>query len=390
MDKRTLNLLLGATALVVGAALYSNTFRKTVTVESRDEALSDAPKLFPELDGRASQVSKITLKQGESSIEMSKIGNEWVMSTKSGFPVRTKAVSDLVSWLAQTQLIQEKTAREELYSKLGVEDPSQSDSKSTLVTLSDANGVSLASLVVGNLNGTNRYARRPDQKQSFVTSGTADITVTPLSWIESKIVSLESARLSSARFSVVTAAGAEPTITTINRTDPADNKFELQNVPEGRKPKDEFAAARAAQCLAFANFEDVRPIGEVDFNVSSASTAEFKTLDHLVIRTTTVQVDGKDWTKFVAGYEPPTTTLVTPTQPAPNAGASVEEQSKPAEPNAEDPKAPEVKKEVEELNTLFSKWVFVLPSFTLERLKTKPEDLLAPLEGSALPEVAPQ
>jgi len=128
----------------------------------------------------------------------------------------------------------------------------------------------------------------------------------------------------------------------------------------------------------------------VDFNVSSASTAEFKTLDHLVIRTTTVQVDGKDWTKFVAGYEPPTTTLVTPTQPAPNAGASVEEQSKPAEPNAEDPKAPEVKKEVEELNTLFSKWVFVLPSFTLERLKTKPEDLLAPLEGSALPEVAPQ
>jgi hypothetical protein len=390
MNTKTLTLLAGATAVVIGAALYMNASRKTVTIEARNESIANAPRLFPELEGRASQVSKITLMQGESSLEMTKVGAEWVMSSKSGFPVRTKTVSDLVSWLSQTQSIQDKTAREELYSKLGVEDPAKIDAKSTLVTLFDGNGVTLAALVVGNLNGANRYARRPDQKQSFVASGTADITVTPLSWIESKIISLESARLASTSFRVIREGVSDPIVTIINRVDPADNKFELQNIPEGRKPKDEFAAARAAQCLAFANFEDVRPVGEVDFSVPTASTAEFKTLDHLVIRTITVQADGKEWTKFAASYESPGAQTATPNQPKPNAGASVEDQPAAAEQPAEDPKAEEVRKEVEELNKLFSKWAFVLPSFTLERLKTTSEDLLAPVEVPGVPAAAPQ
>lgn len=390
MNTKTINLLAGATVVVLGFALYTSTARKTAVVENRNAQSETAARLFPELEGRASQVAKITLKQGERSIELAKGDTGWVMASKSGFPVRTKAVSDLVSWLAQTSKMQDKTAREELWDKLGVEDPAKADAKSIAVNLTDANGVSLASLIVGNAAASNRYARRPDQKQSFVTSGTVDVSTTPLSWIESKIISLESARLASASFNVVSDAASPPAVTIINRPDPNDNKFVFVNIPEGRAPKDEFAAARAAQCLAFANFEDVRPIGEIDFSVAGASTAEFKTLDHMVIRTTTVTVDGTDWTKFTATYESPNAAAQAQPQAESNAGASVEEpqEAKPAP--AEDPKAAEVKAEVEELNTLFSKWIFALPSITLERLKTTPESLLAPQEPATAPTPSPQ
>ncbi|MFZ4575965.1 MAG: DUF4340 domain-containing protein [Phycisphaerales bacterium] len=392
MNNKNLAILAAATAIVAGAAVVMNKSRSTTPSEISDGVDTSAPLLFPDLAGKAPSIAKVSLKQGAIEIALSKVGEEWVLSSKSGFPAKVKNVSDVVSWAAQARKAQEKTSKKDLYAKLGVEDPAQPEAKSILLTLTDSGGAPLASVIVGNASGAGRFARLPDAAQSYLASGSVDMSINPMSWVDTKVVQLASARLAGASFTVPNPAGGEPLVTVIKRTDPNDNKFVIENMPAGRKVKDEYVASRAAQCLAFADFEDVRPLAEVSFDSPQASSAEFRTLDHLVIRTKTIEHEGKRWSTFAAAYEPPAPAPV-PSEvpaatPAANGAASIEDPATPApaqpaaETAKEDPKAAEVRAEAEGLNKLFAKWAFVLPEFTTSRLQTKPEDLLAALEGA--------
>lgn len=394
MNAKTLSILAAASVVVLGAALMMNKSRATKPTDSTRAAESSAPLLLKDLAGKAPSVAKLSLKQGTSEVVLTKTGDEWLLASKANFPARIKNISDVVDWAAQARITQEKTSKPDLHAKLGVEDPAAPEAKSTLVTFSDASGAAIASVIVGNADtsASGRFARLPDSPQSYLVSGSVDVPVNPLSWIDSKVIQLASSRLAGATFTLPNPAGGDPLVTSIRRTDPNDNKFELENIPAGRKVKDEFAAARAAQCLAFANFEDVRPLSELNFDVPQASHAEFRTLDNLVVRATVITQDNKRWVRFTAAHQPPTPapTPAPTTDPTPtaNAAASIDDPATPTPPTTpttppptDDPKAAEVKKEADELNALFTKWAFALPEFTTSRLQTKIEDLLTPPES---------
>jgi hypothetical protein len=392
MNAKSLSILAAASVVVLGAALMMNKSRATKPTESTRAPESSAPLLLKDLAGKATSVAKLSLKQGTTEVVLTKSGDEWLLASKSNFPAKIKNISDVVDWAAQARITQEKTAKPDLHAKIGVEDPASPDAKSTLVTFSDASGAAIASVIVGNADSaaSGRFARLADSPQSYLVSGTVDVPINPLSWIDSKVIQLASSRLAGATFTLPNPAGGDPLVTSIRRTDPNDNTFELENIPAGRKVKDEFAAARAAQCLAFANFEDVRPLSEVNFDVPQASFAEFKTLDNLVVRATVVLQDDRRWIRFTAAHQPPAppAPAAQPADPTPsaNAAASIDDPA-PAPttpttpPPTDDPKAAEVKKEAEDLNALFTKWAFALPEFTTSRLQTKIEDLLTPPES---------
>jgi hypothetical protein len=419
--------ILAALTLVVGALAYFSSRSRTTTVtEQSGQASPDMGKLLPDLGAKASSASSLTLTQGTSTLELRKVEGSWVVPAKSNFPARLQSVSDLVSGLANARVLEQKTSRPELYAKIGVEDPAQPGAKSTLVKLADTGGAPLASVIVGNAasapGSARRFVRLEGQPQSVMVSGNIETSPQFLSWVDSEVVQIPSSRMSMASFTVP--SSTEKVTTTLRRTDAENNTYVIDNLPENRKVKDEYAPSRAAQCLAFVNFEDVRPLGDIPWDGPEVSSAEFRTTDGLVLRTKTATVDGKSWTRFIASFEPPSTTLPNPpvpadTAPAPsdsatpahpsdpaaqpsapaaNQSASIEPESPAATPAAAPPATPthvtipvdesrakEIQEEVATLNAKFEKWAYALPEFTVSRLRTTLSDLLAPLDAPAIP-----
>jgi hypothetical protein len=358
MNTKSLVWLSAVTVVIAGVA--------AMTLQSREASVKGADetqKLFPDLAKSVNDVASITIKKKDGEYTLQKTGDAWGEVEKKGYPVDIEPVRKTLIGLTDATTVEQKTSDKERYSKLGVQDPEATPADgttSTLITLKDASGKVIASLIVGKPHegksfGTNEvYVRRAGENESWLAKAALDLKDKNVDWLDKKILEVKRDRIRS-----VEVKHPEGEVVHVDRAKPEDTNFTLANIPEGKELTFPTAASGMASALEWLNLEDVVPASEVDFQSAPPVTGRFTTFDGLVITVTTKDDKDKTYAKFEASYEAPSElTGPQPEEKKDDASADKKDDKKPEKKSPD-----EVKKEVAELNAKLSPWVYVIPSY---------------------------
>jgi len=384
---------------------------------------------FPGLADKIKDIARISIKRDATEVVVVRdpSGKNWFLENKGGYPARFDAVRPLVAALAQAKVVETKTSNPDLYGRLEVEDPAKAGAKSMLVSLQDENAKEIAGLIVGKqdtggqaadpfsppsgMNKQQRFVRRNGEAQSLLVQMQLDAVPDAMSFLDRKVVELKNDKVQSA---TITRGGNAASALRVFRTSMDSPKFEVNQIPEGRILKDEFAPQRVAHALSSVSFDDVKPASELTWDGPETIQGRVDCFDGTTITYTIVVQDGKSWVRFGATYVDPDPTpaaAVVPTgaaAPGANMPADITtaptDSSNPAKPSQSTDAPPEatatstkdkeiaeakvaikeaVKNEAMENNAKWAPWAFLLPDFKLEQLKSTIDELLAPPVNSA-------
>ena len=330
--------------------------------------------LFPGLEKEINDAAKLTVQSASGKFTVERKGEGWVVADKYGYPAKFDMVKQELVGLAQLKTVEAKTAEPSLYSRLDVEDVNAKGAKGELLTLQDAKGATLASLILGKRHysrgggeAVEIYVRKPEDKQSWLATGTLDRNDDVKQWLEREVVNLERERV---REVTVTPADDKPY--TLSREKPGDGDFTLANVPPEDKAKSAYELNSVTGALAVLLLDDVLPANDLKSDAKELRTLEYKSFDGLVVDLTLYEQDKKKWLRIKASYDPQGV-LAPPAAAAKGAAAAS------AGPGRLKSEA-EVKKEVETINARGKDWLFGLAPSDLVNLDKKFSDLIEPKE----------
>lgn len=372
MKPRTLAILALATLVFAIAA---------AVVDIRSPAYSSAnggELLFPGLEGKINDAARIVVAANDHKFTVARMDGGWTVVDKYDYPAKFEVVKSTLVGLAQLRTVEAKTAEPSLYPRIEVEGVNAKAAKSAQVTVEDAKGTALASLILGKRrygrggadNSAMIYVRKPDEARSWLAQGTLERNDDLNAWLQREIVNFARDRV---RQVTLTSVGEQPFV--IKKDKPGGGDFTLEAVPPEDKVKSSYEVNAIAGGLAALMLEDVLPAKDLKPDAKLLRTLEYKSFDGLVLDLTLYEQDGKTWAKLRADFD--SNGIAAPSAPAERAG----EQGKAAEGSAEEPKlksADEVKKEAEEITARAKDWVYGLGAGDLATLERKFADLVEP------------
>lgn len=345
---RLLVLLVITLALVVAASVV-------VTGESSRVTSSFTPHLmFPNFD--IGDATRLTIESQEGSVEitLNDRGN-WVVPARAGYLARRGPVQQTIGGLAELELIEPKTSRDDWHHFLGLVAP-EDGGEGTEITLYDADDNVLAAVIVGNqpegaestLDGRGRiHVRRPDEDQTWLARGTLSLHTDVTEWLATQLYDIDGDRIAQV---VVEPPASAPY--TLARPSRVENEFELLELPVGREILSPYVLEAVGTALSDMEALDVRPAAELDFTGGFRLT--YQTFDGLEVVFTLTDPDGPDggWATIAARF-------------LGNADATLEE-------------AVALQTEAADINVLADGWAFQLPGFQARQMVLTMDDLLRP------------
>lgn len=246
---------------------------------------SDAPRgsqmLFPEIKSRLNDVNVVTITDADGTITLQREADSdsstgrWVSSSHDGYPADTGKLRQLLLAIADAKKLEQKTSDPELYERLGVADPREDGGNGVLVS-ARANDAAISVILGDTAQREFRYARLPDENQSWLIDQNPDLPDDGTGWLLPEIVDIEASRIQS-----VTIAHADGEQVRIRKEDADAANFEVENIPDGRELRYPAVANGIAGVLGNLTLQDVR---SGDLAGEDASVAEFRTFDGLELR----------------------------------------------------------------------------------------------------------
>jgi hypothetical protein len=302
-------------------------------------------RVFPALPARLGDVASVTLLHDGSTMTLVRDGDSWLFAEKGNYPANAAKISQIVRAMADLTLVEPKTQKTDFYPRLEVEDPGTG--KSTLVSVKDKSGGTIAQLIVGKRRydrlGTGNdgvYLRRPGDAQAWLARGTLDPSGEAAGWLDRRIIDIPASQI--AKVSLSQPDGAK---LVISRSAP-EAKFAVEDAPADAKFKSETTTSGPATALETLDLDDVRPAAEMSVPDKDVMTATFATFDGLTVDVRLLERDNTNWIAVSA----------TGTGTA----------------------AAEAKK----IDERVLRWTYAISSYKAGLLKTKLADLLEPAKGS--------
>jgi hypothetical protein len=376
------------TAVVVAGAIYEQSSTASTTRVAAGE------KLFADLGSELNTVARIEVSEHDKSFTVMRNGDQWTLRERGGYRVDPDVIKRVLSALVEMQTVEPKTDKPASYPRIQVEDVAAKDAKSVQIVLKDTAGKDLARLIVGKTResktgaAANRlYVRRPGEAQSWLVKTTLAVDKDPVRWLDRKIVDIGRDRIS--RIATAQPDGGRLLLVKDKLGD--DGKFEMKSpVPAGMKPKAPVELGGPASALSSLEFDDVKPVAEIDFGKKPVGEAEFRTFDGLVVSIKMSEVDGNVWALVNASVDEaarPKEAEAAKPETAKKDEAAKPGETKPAgdksaEKKPEDEKKPalksldDVKKEAAAINARVQGWAYKLPSFAVNQFQTKTADMV--------------
>jgi hypothetical protein len=348
MQKRNFLWLLGATTLIVGAAI--------LVLAGGERGVSPAApgtRAFPDLASRLGDLAWVRLTHGPVKADFAAIGGHWALVEKGNYPAVPDKMRRLLLGLADLTLVEPKTERPELFARLDLDDAG--NGKSTLVALQDRAGKTIAELVVGKtrrdrLGGGNDgvYVRKPGDNRAWLARGSLDLPgdlagAPPggiVGWLDRRILDIPASRIAG-----VTLTGDDGTALVLKRDAP-DGKFAVADAPPDSKLKGSAVIAEPAAALAGLDLDDVKPAADLPVPQKGVATAAFTTFDGLTVTLRLLAHDNADWASIEA------------------AGSGAAEPDNQA------------------INAKLAPWSYRVPAGRAKLLRTRLGDLVEPAKGS--------
>ncbi len=386
-----------------------------LVMSRRGEApASVAGKLFPGLSGKINEAARVEiLRGGQQTVLARAADGAWSVESKGGYPAEFENVKTLIIGLSKSEILEEKTANPENYARIGVEDPAPTSAVmtpealgSTQVTLKDAGGQILASVILGNTPPSSggfsveqaKFARRAGEKQSYLIKPAPNAEPGILTWVNREVLKIDGTRIQSVKVSTTQPLEAPsasdapslappplPQDVLIERVQGSANeplgKFEFKNMPPGRELKSMGQEGQIASALAYVDMEDVALAADVA-SAPIIATAEYRTKDGLAVVLTTREKDGKTWGTFQASAFAVLPPARAEDQPA-DASAGAEKEKK-VEAKAGEAVAgpgvpaidPKIEDEAKGLNARLGRWAFAIPAWKAGSFKSNWKELL--------------
>ncbi|MCF2946559.1 DUF4340 domain-containing protein [Paraglaciecola aquimarina] len=148
--------------------------------------------LFQDLNAVAENIDTVKIENSAGSLLSAfKSEGEWLAKagySDESYPVDQSKLSDLVTTLLQTKIIEAKTKVKRKHHRLGLQDISVEDSVARLVTI-QAGSQSWQVLVGNSFDlGEGHYVRLVDQAQTWRLDKTIDLPIEPFAWLTHPIL----------------------------------------------------------------------------------------------------------------------------------------------------------------------------------------------------------
>ncbi|MGH7054116.1 MAG: DUF4340 domain-containing protein [Stellaceae bacterium] len=294
MRNRSFVALAGATLiLAVGAAVSAATGEHAAT------HLPPGTRAFPALAARLGEVASVDLVRKGERLDFVRWGQRWLAAEKGNYPAAAPKIRRIALALADLTLVERKTREPRLYPRLEVEEPG--NGQSTLITLQDKSGATLAALIVGKRRydrlGEGRdgvYVRQPGHRQSWLAAGSLSFSGDTADWLQRTILDIPEGRIAK-----VTLTQPDGKALTISRAKPSD-KFAVAGAPAGAKFKSNTVTSEPAIALASLDLDDVEPAAKDPIPEKGVVSARYQTFDGLVVDLRMVERGKTDWIAVAA------------------------------------------------------------------------------------------
>jgi hypothetical protein len=366
MSPKSFTKLLAITLVALLAAAWL-----TLARDSGTGVRGDGTLMFENLAERINDVAriKVTRADGVSTLESTvKDGKrQWSLKELYGYPVPIEIVRAVGAGAAQLRLIEAKTARPKLYSRLHVNDPKTKGAKGALVELFDTQGTKMAELIVGLDKGSvigisDVYVRRPNEDRAWLAHGKVPVPDKRIGWLNTMIAEVDLPRV---RETTLYVPGQKPLRVFKRNEDERD--FTLEGMAKDRELKELFGAEDISRAIQQLAFEDVKPAGAIGFDFTSNPRTRHITFDGLIVEVWAKEMDGKLWVAVKARPDP------APQDPKKVDGAKIAT-------------------EVAKINAVTSGWAYTLNPFETKNLNktmanmTQPKDAAPPAPQKAAPQ----
>jgi hypothetical protein len=288
MSRRRFVALLLVAILGIGAAYYFSSRR------DRAPDTTTGTPLLPSLAGGIAAVDGVTIRRGSTaSVELRRDGALWTVAERDGYPADTPKLRRLLLSLADTRVIEEKTANPANYASIGVEDPASPGATSTEVSLklaapapggADAHAAAPAAahatlvVIIGKSAGDGSFVRLAGSARSELVAPGISVETDPHYWIDPSLLDVPVATITALQ--VHPAAGPAYSL---RRTAP-DADFVLSDVPTGRTALGSKALAPSPMAFGNLTIEDVAPAASVDFSAPDTATLSLSDGNVLILR----------------------------------------------------------------------------------------------------------
>jgi hypothetical protein len=267
---------------IVVLVLFAGLFALNTT--DRSESPAGGNLVFPELKSRLNDINTVTITDADGEItlrrETDAPDGRWIAPDFGGYPVDTGSLRQLLLAIADARKLEQKTSDPELYGRLGVEDPRETDGSGVLVSARGDNAA--VALILGDTAQSEfRYARIPEEAPSWLISENPTLPAERAGWLLPEIVDIDTSRIESA---VIRHADGD--VIVLRKANAGDPNFEVEDIPEGRELRYPSVANGIAAVVSSLNLEDVRRTAPKDGSAEGARedaaiTAEFRTFDGL-------------------------------------------------------------------------------------------------------------
>ena len=219
----------------------------------------------------------------------------WTVLERGGYPADLTKTRHALLSLAETQILEAKTANPALHDRLGLE----------AITSDTAGGIAVeligpaepVRIIVGDAEGDyQRYVRRQGEDQTYLINRDPELATSAVDWLDTEIVNVDGERI---QHVTVSRSDGEPLI--VSKAVRGQANFTVENIPEGRKIRYDSIANVMGNILESLTLDDVEPLTETTDEVI---VTEFRTFDGLVITARSLERDDSAWASFAAAVDP--------------------------------------------------------------------------------------
>ena len=147
--------------------------------------------IFSKAKEQINNINEIIIDDGKNKISISQNQNNWSMNSKSGYKVKNEVVRKNLIQISELRFSEKKTKEEFLYSRLDLDYPNDEDGKSKLISINNNNNENILEFVLGKRKKGGVYIKKLNEKQTWLTSGTLDMSSIENDWLETKILEIE-------------------------------------------------------------------------------------------------------------------------------------------------------------------------------------------------------
>ena len=257
--------------------------------------------MFPDLAPRLRDAARIEIVHQGKMMAIVKHGDTWGLEDRGGYAVQTPKLRGMLTALTELRLVEPRTTDPAEFSRLGVENPDETNGTSDLLRVLDPSGKPIVALIVGHRRVRTQgnvpeqvYVRRPDDNQSWLAEGNLQVDADPQLWFDRDIMNIDHGRIASV---AVDRGGSAP-----NGADQLDFARDGQKLvlkqPADHPPLDDYKLEDVDRGLELLTFQDVQtdsqPVGD------RIGQTVYTTGDGLTVTLTAFKGEKDIWVRFTA------------------------------------------------------------------------------------------